>query len=188
MARTRSVRTFLGCRSTAATRRQASAKGTAKTRGWLASLSQRRRCLAAFIDLKPQIKCSNTSTVALLRRRNNRHRFAPLTSTMVRRSPFPLLALAALSAAFVPPQQPRLAVRVRADEIDAVEDDAPAERTAPEVNSGAERCRNRIVATRPRHRLLDSLDDSRTQARRPSSSSSRTPRATSSRGTSTIKK
>ena len=50
-----------------------------------------------------------------------------------------LLALAALSAAFVPPQQPRLAVRVRADEIDAADDAAaPAERAAPEVNSGAE--------------------------------------------------
>jgi len=58
---------------------------------------------------------------------------------MVRRSPLPLLALAALSAAFVPPQQPRLAVRVRADEIDAADDAADAEpRTAPEVNSGAE--------------------------------------------------
>ena len=53
----------------------------------------------------------------------------------------PLLALAALSAAFVPPQiqQPRLAVRVRADEIDAADDAADAEpRAAPEVNSGAE--------------------------------------------------
>ena len=62
------------------------------------------------------------------------------------------VALAALSAAFVP-QQPRLAARIRADEIEAAEDAADAEpRTAPEVNSGAERCRNRIVATRPRHR------------------------------------
>ena len=59
---------------------------------------------------------------------------------MVRRSLLPL-ALAALSAAFVPPQiqQPRLAVRVRADEIDAADDAADAEpRAAPEVNSGAE--------------------------------------------------
>jgi len=71
----------------------------------------------------------------------------------MRRSPLPLLALAALSVAFVPPQQPRLAVRVRADEIDAADAAADAEpRTAPEVNSGAARCRNRIVATRPRHR------------------------------------
>ena len=58
---------------------------------------------------------------------------------MVRRSPLRLLALAALSAAFVPPQQPRLAVRIRADEIEAAEDAADAEpRTAPEVNNGAE--------------------------------------------------
>ena len=57
----------------------------------------------------------------------------------MRRSPLALLALAALSAAFVLPQQPRLAVRVRADEIDAADDAAaPAERAAPEVNSGAE--------------------------------------------------
>ena len=56
----------------------------------------------------------------------------------MRRS-LPLLALAALSAAFVLPQQPRLAVRIRADEIEAAEDAADAEpRTAPEVNSGAE--------------------------------------------------
>ena len=56
----------------------------------------------------------------------------------MRRSPL-LLALATLSVAFVPPQQPRLAVRVRADEIEAAEDAADAEpRTAPEVNSGAE--------------------------------------------------
>jgi hypothetical protein len=75
----------------------------------------------------------------LLRRRNNQHRFVPLTSKMVRRSPLRLLALATLSAAFVPPQQPRLAVRIRADEIEAAEDAADAEpRTAPEVNSGAE--------------------------------------------------
>ena len=57
----------------------------------------------------------------------------------MRRSPLALLALAALSAAFVLPQQPRLAVRVRADEIDAADDAADAEpRVAPEVNSGAE--------------------------------------------------
>ena len=57
---------------------------------------------------------------------------------MVRRSPL-LLALAALGAAFVPQTQPRLAVRVRADEIDAADDAADAEpRAAPEVNSGAE--------------------------------------------------
>ena len=75
----------------------------------------------------------------MLRPCSNQHRFAPLTSKMVRRSPLlPLLALAALSAAFVLPQQPRLAVRVRADEIEAA-DAADAEpRTAPEVNSGAE--------------------------------------------------
>ena len=55
------------------------------------------------------------------------------------RSPFPLLALAALGAAFVPQTQKHLAVRVRADEIEAAEDAADAEpRTAPEVNSGAE--------------------------------------------------
>ena len=55
------------------------------------------------------------------------------------RSPLPLLALAALSAAFVPQTQTRLAVRIRADEIEAAEDAADAEpRTAPEVNSGAE--------------------------------------------------
>ena len=57
----------------------------------------------------------------------------------MRASPLPLLALAALSAAFVPPRQRHLAVRVRADEIEAAEDAADAEpRTAPEVNSGAE--------------------------------------------------
>ena len=56
---------------------------------------------------------------------------------MVRRSLL-LPLLLATSAAFVPPQTPRLAVRVRADEIDAA-DDADAEpRAAPEVNSGAE--------------------------------------------------
>ena len=50
-----------------------------------------------------------------------------------------MLALAALSTAFVLPQQPRLAVRIRADEIEAAEDAADAgPRTAPEVNSGAE--------------------------------------------------
>ena len=57
---------------------------------------------------------------------------------MVRRSPL-LPLLLATSAAFVPPQQPHLAVRIRADEIEAAEDAADAEpRTAPEVNSGAE--------------------------------------------------
>ena len=57
----------------------------------------------------------------------------------MRRSPLPLLALAALSTAFVPQTQTRLAVRIRADEIEAAEDAADAEpRTAPEVNSGAE--------------------------------------------------
>mmetsp|Transcript_22819 Transcript_22819/g.59416 ORF Transcript_22819/g.59416 Transcript_22819/m.59416 type:complete len:117 (+) Transcript_22819:136-486(+) len=55
---------------------------------------------------------------------------------MVRRSPLRLLALAALGAAFVPPRQRHLAVRVRADEIEDAA--APAERAAPEVNSGAE--------------------------------------------------
>ena len=55
---------------------------------------------------------------------------------MLRSLLLPLL-LAALGAAFVPPQQPRLAVRVRADEIEAAEDAADAEpRAAPEVNSG----------------------------------------------------
>jgi hypothetical protein len=49
------------------------------------------------------------------------------------------LALAALSAAFVLPPRQHLAVRIRADEIEAAEDAADAEpRTAPEVNSGAE--------------------------------------------------
>ena len=98
---------------------------------------------------------------------------------MLRSLLLPLL-LATLGGAFVMPVMPqtRLAVRVRADEIDAADDAAaPAERAAPEVNSGAARRRNRIVATRPRHRLLDSVADLRTQARRPSSSSSRTPRA-----------
>ena len=57
---------------------------------------------------------------------------------MLRSLLLPLL-LAALSAAFVPQTQTRLAVRVRADEIDAADDAAaPAERAAPEVNSGAE--------------------------------------------------
>ena len=56
----------------------------------------------------------------------------------MRRSPL-LLALATLSVAFVPPRQRHLAVRIRADEIEAAEDAADAEpRTAPEVNSGAE--------------------------------------------------
>ena len=56
----------------------------------------------------------------------------------MRRSPL-LLALATLSVAFVPPQTRRLAVRIRADEIEVAEDAADAEpRTAPEVNSGAE--------------------------------------------------
>jgi hypothetical protein len=55
------------------------------------------------------------------------------------RLPLPLLALATLSASFVPQTQKRLAVRIRADEIEAAEDAADAEpRTAPEVNSGAE--------------------------------------------------
>ena len=57
---------------------------------------------------------------------------------MLRSLLLPLL-LAALGAAFVPPRQRHLAVRVRADEIDAADDAAaPAERAAPEVNSGAE--------------------------------------------------
>ena len=57
----------------------------------------------------------------------------------MRRSLLPLLALAALSAAFVLPPRQHLAVRIRADEIEAAEDAADAEpRTAPEVNSGAE--------------------------------------------------
>ena len=57
---------------------------------------------------------------------------------MVRHSPL-LPLLLATSAAFVPPQQPRLAVRVHADEIDAADDAADAgPRAAPEVNSGAE--------------------------------------------------
>ena len=58
---------------------------------------------------------------------------------MLRSLLLPLL-LAALGVAFVMPvPQTRLAVRVRADEIDAADDAAaPAERAAPEVNSGAE--------------------------------------------------
>ena len=57
----------------------------------------------------------------------------------MRASPLPLLALATLSASFVLPPRQHLAVRIRADEIDAAEDAADAEpRTAPEVNSGAE--------------------------------------------------
>ena len=57
---------------------------------------------------------------------------------MVRLSPL-LPLLLATSAAFVPPQTRHLAVRIRADEIEAAEDAADAEpRTAPEVNSGAE--------------------------------------------------
>ena len=57
---------------------------------------------------------------------------------MLRSLLLPLL-LAALSAAFVLPPRQHLAVRVRADEIDAADDAAaPAERAAPEVNSGAE--------------------------------------------------
>ena len=48
----------------------------------------------------------------------------------------PLLALAALSAAFVLPPRQHLAVRIRADEIEDAADAEP--RTAPEVNSGAE--------------------------------------------------
>ena len=63
----------------------------------------------------------------------------------MRRASLPLLALAALSTAFVlPPRQHNLAVRIHAetgaaDEIEAVDDAAaPAERVAPEVNSGAE--------------------------------------------------
>ena len=56
----------------------------------------------------------------------------------MRRSLLPL-ALAALSAAFVLPPRQHLAVRIRADEIEAAEDAADAEpRAAPEVNSGAE--------------------------------------------------
>ena len=56
---------------------------------------------------------------------------------MVRRSLL-LPLLLATSAAFVPPRQRHLAVRVRADEIDAAEDADAEPRTAPEVNSGAE--------------------------------------------------
>ena len=55
----------------------------------------------------------------------------------MRRS-LPLLALAALSGAFVPQTHKRLAVRIRADEIEAAEDADAEPRTAPEVNSGAE--------------------------------------------------
>ena len=56
----------------------------------------------------------------------------------MRRSLLPL-TLAALSTAFVLPPRQHLAVRIRADEIEAAEDAADAEpRTAPEVNSGAE--------------------------------------------------
>ena len=57
---------------------------------------------------------------------------------MLRSLLLPLL-LATLGAAFVLPPRQHLAVRVRADEIDAADDAAaPAERAAPEVNSGAE--------------------------------------------------
>ena len=57
---------------------------------------------------------------------------------MLRSLLLPLL-LAALGAAFVLPPRQHLAVRIRADEIEAAEDAADAEpRTAPEVNSGAE--------------------------------------------------
>ncbi len=59
---------------------------------------------------------------------------------MLRSLLLPLL-LATLGGAFVMPVMPqtRLAVRVRADEIDVADDAAaPAERAAPEVNSGAE--------------------------------------------------
>ena len=57
----------------------------------------------------------------------------------MRRSPLRFLSLAALGAAFVLPPRQHLAVRVRADEIDAADDAADAEpRTAPEVSSGAE--------------------------------------------------
>ena len=78
---------------------------------------------------------------------------AARTASKTMRRSLPLLALAALGAAFVPQTQKRLAVRVRADEIEAAEDAADVEpRTAPEVNSGAERCMNQTVATRPRHR------------------------------------
>ena len=59
---------------------------------------------------------------------------------MLRSLLLPLL-LATLGGAFVMPVMPqtRLAVRVRADEIEAAEDAADAEpRAAPEVNSGAE--------------------------------------------------
>ena len=101
-------------------------------------MSKAAGVLAKFIDLQPLIACKSTSTVALLRPCSNQHRFAPLTSKMVRRSLLPL-ALAALSAAFVLPPRQHLAVRIRADEIEAAEDAADAEpRTAPEVNSGAE--------------------------------------------------
>ena len=80
----------------------------------------------------------DTSTTPLLhplQRCRSLHRTASKT---MRRS-LPLLALAALGAAFVLPPRQHLAVRVRADEIDAADDAAaPAERAAPEVNSGAE--------------------------------------------------
>ena len=57
---------------------------------------------------------------------------------MLRSLLLPLL-LATLGAAFVLPPRQHLAVRVRADEIDVADDAAaPAERAAPEVNSGAE--------------------------------------------------
>ena len=56
---------------------------------------------------------------------------------MVRRSLL-LPLLATLSAAFVPRPQTRLAVRIRADEIEAAEAADAEPRTAPEVNSGAE--------------------------------------------------
>ena len=79
----------------------------------------------------------HTSATALLRPLQRCRSLHCTASKTMRRSP--LLALATLSASFVLPPRQHLAVRVRADEIEAAEDAADAEpRTAPEVNSGAE--------------------------------------------------
>ena len=93
-----------------------------------------RRCHDICIDYAAQ-STSTTPLLHPLHRCRSLHR----TASKMRPSPLPLLALAALGAAFVLPPRQHLAVRIRADEIEAAEDAADAEpRTAPEVNSGAE--------------------------------------------------
>ena len=94
-------------------------------------------CPTVAVDICIAWLLEDTSATVLLhplQRCSSLHRTASKT---MRRS-LPLLALATLSAAFVPPQQPHLAVRVRADEIEAAEVADAEPRTAPEVNSGAE--------------------------------------------------